>query len=358
MALKPRLDEKPWGGRRLGNLGVGLPDEGLFGEAVISAGDAVIEKGPFAGEPLEAVVRRDPEAVSGRHGLAATGGSAVFPLLVKLIDAAENLSVQVHPDDATAPEGRLGKTEAYHVLESAPGAAIALGLGAGVTEEEFAEACQAGSGATYGLLRWVPAVAGETIVIPAGTVHALGAGCMVYEVQQPSDITYRFDDGGRVDRVGRRRELHVEAGMAVMNRGSRPEVIAPVRIAGGAGRRQLLCACQFFALERIALAGGEEVSVTAAGSAQVLTCLRGEVEIGSEAGQVRVSAGVSAILAAVIRRGMVRARTPAVVLRAWVPDLVHEAIGPAREGGAADASIWALSGALEDLREAMRSGGG
>src|SRR5690606_4328822 len=140
----------------------------------------------------------DPNRIIGDRGLTATGNRALFPLLIKLIDAQADLSIQVHPDnDAASALAALGKTETYHVLASEPGSRIALGLRPDITPATFAAACRAGE-RTTGLLRWIPAQAGETILIPAGTVHALGAGCMVFEAQQPSEITYRLDDWGRL----------------------------------------------------------------------------------------------------------------------------------------------------------------
>lgn len=352
--LRPRLDPKPWGGRRLEGFGLSLPKDDLIGEALATADEATIADGPDAGRTLGEVVAADPPAIIGERGLAATtrGGRPRFPLLIKLIDAARDLSVQVHPDDDAAPTGRLGKTEVYHVLAAAPGARIALGLRPGLDPARFAAACREGE-RTEALLRWLPARAGETILIPAGTIHALGAGCLVYEAQQPSDVTYRLDDWGRADPRGRPRELHVGAGLEVYDPDSRPAPIPPLGLATGAGRRQLLAACRLFALERIALAAGEEVRVSAAGSAQAVTCLRGAADLSGEGGAAALAVGETAVLPATAQEGRLRATAPAVLLRAWVPDLVAEVVTPARAAGHADAAIAALAGPLPDLAEAI-----
>src|SRR5215212_9425148 len=119
LRLVPRLDPKPWGGRRLSQLGFSLPPQVPIGEAVATAGEATVAGGPFAGRSLRELAEAEPLAVSGARGLVATGGRPHFPVLVKLIDAVQDLSVQLHPNDAAAaPLDCLGKTEAWHVLDA------------------------------------------------------------------------------------------------------------------------------------------------------------------------------------------------------------------------------------------------
>ena len=355
LLLRPRLDPKPWGGRRLEQFGLALPPGERIGEAVVTAMDATIAAGQFAGESLAQRVLPNPAAYVGSRGLAATGDRPIFPLLVKLIDAEENLSIQVHPNDAEAARlgDRLGKTECWYILDAAPGAAIYLGLQPGVSVDEFAAACRAARGDAAALLRRIPVSAGMTILTPAGTVHAIGAGVLLYELQQPSDITYRLDDWGRVDANGRPRQLHLAEGLAVLKPDYRPDPIAPIDLATGAGRRQFLVACRYFALERIALAGGEIVPVDALGSPQVLTCLRGRAEVSVDGLSGVLNAGESVVIPARAADNTLAATTPAVVLRAWVPDLHQDIAQPARASGASEEAIAALSGPLPDLRQAM-----
>lgn len=352
LQLHPRLAPKPWGGRRLASYGLELPPGVLVGEAWATADEATVATGPHAGRTLAELLAAEPMALAGRLGLAATRGQLHFPLLIKLIDAEQDLSIQVHPNDDLAPPAELGKTEVYHVLAAAPGARIALGLRPDVAPERFAALCEAGQ-PTTSLLRWIPARPGETILIPAGTIHALGAGCLVYEAQQPSDVTYRLDDWGRFDAAGNPRELHVAAGLQVYDPTLRPEPISPVALASDAGRRQLLAACQRFALERIALAAGEAVPATAVGSAQAITCLRGRVDLETGGGGASIAAGETGVIPAAAAAGRVRADASAVLLRAWVPDLAVEVVGPARRAGHPDAAIIALGGPLPDVAESM-----
>ena len=356
LLLRPRLDPKPWGGASLARYGLPVPPGGGLGEAVATASDVTVASGSLAGRTLGELVEADPPSVLGERGLAVTGGRPLFPLLVKLIDATANLSVQVHPNDArAAPLDRLGKTEVWHVLDATAGASLFVGLRPDVALSGFAAGCREGRGTVGACLRRVPATPGSTVLIPAGTVHALGAGVVLYELQQPSDITYRLDDWGRRDAAGNPRQLHVEDGLGAVDIASQPEPIAPLRVPTGAGRRQLLAACRLFALERIALAAGEEVALSAADSPQAITCLRGAAELRAEPAPDRVAVrlGDTAVLPALVPAALLRATTPAVVLRAWVPALAGEVVRPARAAGHDLDAIARLSGPLPDLRDAL-----
>src|SRR5262249_19744327 len=144
---------------------------------------------------------------------------------IKLIHGQDDLSIQVHPDNDAAMAAGLGtgKTEAYHVLAAEPGSVLYLGLRPGLAEDEFRQACHRGDGSAAQCLRQVPASPGTTVLIPSGTPHALGAGSLIYEIQQPSNVTYRLDDWGRVDASGQSRDLHLAEGFAVLDAASRPE---------------------------------------------------------------------------------------------------------------------------------------
>ena len=352
--LTARLDEKPWGGRRLAQFGLNLPDDFAVGEALVTAGEAIVSGGSDAGRTLGELVLGDA-ALLGPLGAVAVGGRPIFPLLVKLIDATENLSVQVHPDDAAAALlDRLGKTEAWYVLAADPGARMFLGVRPGVSVEQLEEASRRKDGSAAALLRVVPAEVGTTVLIPAGTVHALGAGVVVYEVQQPSDVTFRLDDWGRVDAQGRSRELHLEQGLAVTRPELLPELIAPVELRSVAGRRHLLAACRYFALERIALCAGERVPIGAPSSPAVVTLLRGAGTLAGGGGAASLVAGESAVAWPSDSAALLAAASPTVALRGWVPGLREEIVTPAMAAGAAVDAIARLGGPLDDVRAAIK----
>ena len=213
ISFAPWLRPMPWGGFKLATL-LSLPaSQERIGEAWLFSDHAQhrsqISHGVNAGLPLDELISRD--------ALACLGVDQVqrFPLLIKILDAKQNLSIQVHPDDALAVKwspGEGGKTEAWTVLSAEPGAAIYLGLKPGIDLATFQTELAAGN-APLCLRRYDPQP-GETYFITAGTVHALGQGVVVLEVQQTSDATFRLYDWGRVGNDGKPRTLHLEAGLA------------------------------------------------------------------------------------------------------------------------------------------------
>lgn len=213
LRLRPVYKDLLWGGDRI-RARFSRPDApARCAESwEISAhrdGESVVVGGPFDGATLAALT-----ATFGRRLLGDLAPDAArFPLLFKLIDARSSLSVQVHPSAAAAaadPSAEI-KNEAWHVLEAAPGARIYAGFRDGVDGAAVDAALAAGGGAIQGLLASFAPVAGDTVFIPSGLVHAIGAGCLVFEVQQSSNTTYRFYDWDRVGADGRPRELHVAA---------------------------------------------------------------------------------------------------------------------------------------------------
>lgn len=347
--VEPRLDAKPWGGDRLARFGLTIPPGEKIGEALVTADDAKV----YGDGTLGDLVRQEPADRLGARGQAAVGGRDVFPLLVKLIDAEENLSIQVHPNDAQARQlDRLGKTEAWYILAARPGGSLYLGLQPGVTLAQFEAAARKLDGSSAALLRRVEAQPGTAVLIPAGTVHALGAGVMVYEIQQPSDVTFRLDDWGRVDAHGNPREMHLAQGFDVAKPESRPELIPPVPLDAPTGARDLLGACRYFAFERITLPAGEQASLHSPASPQVVSLLEGTASVANRGGTLDLTSGHSCVLWASADDATLHANGDIVALRAWVPDLAADVVAPARAAGASDAAIAALGGPLDDVREA------
>ena len=357
--LQPRLDPKPWGGRLLEEWGIRLPPSETIGEALLTAPESTVATGALSGTPLSTLASTDPAAWIGGHGLEATGGRPIFPLLVKLIDGQADLSIQIHPNDRAAAAAGLGtgKTEAYHVLAAAPGSVIYLGLDPGVMLEEFAASCLRANGSAGGCLRRVPAAPGMTVLIPAGTPHALGAGILLYEIQQPSNATFRLDDWGRVDAFGVARALHHREGLALVDPRSRPEPIPRVPLADPAADRALLVATAYFALERIAFAEEAAGRIAAGDSPQVLTPVTGAVTIDASGWDSTAAIGETVILPAG-QEAKLSGHPDSVVLRGWVPDLEREVISPARAAGATDSAIRGLgvptAGAIDGTRRVAR----
>ncbi|MBQ7487051.1 MAG: class I mannose-6-phosphate isomerase [Clostridia bacterium] len=206
----------PWGGTGLRAFGKQIPDE-RTGESLEVSALPGLESRAADGTTLTELL------ASGGTDMRGTKVGETFPLLLKFISAADRLSVQVHPDDAYAgvnEGGKLGKTEAWIILNAEPGAEIVYGVKPGVTKEQLRDACAAGGEVLQACLNTVVVHPGEVYYIPAGMLHALGGGISVAEIQQSSDLTYRFYDWDRVDKNGKSRELHIEKGLDVV----RPEL--------------------------------------------------------------------------------------------------------------------------------------
>ncbi len=237
----------PWGGTRLSDLyGRVLPDS-RTGESLEVSAIAGLNSRDSDGTPLSELINKYGKLLTG------TKIRGEFPLLLKIIDAKEQLSVQVHPDDAYANrnEGKLGKTEAWVVLNALPGAELIYGIVPGVDRETLRQASEQGA-QVEPLLRRVPVKAGDAFFIPAGTVHAIGAGIVLYEIQQSSDVTYRFYDWERRDKHGNKRTLHLVKALDVTKFGEEQGASVPMEIPlnGGTGKKERLFDTAFFLTDR------------------------------------------------------------------------------------------------------------
>jgi len=254
LQFTPVFKDYPWGGRNLATrFGRALP-EGIVAEsweiAAHPNGSSTVRNGPLAGLTLPETLETWGEALVGsRNPRALREGK--FPLLVKLLDANAWLSVQVHPDDAygLAHDGDYGKTEMWVVLHAEPGAELIYGFRPGVTRTGFAEAIAGQRTADF--LHRLAVRKGDVVFVPAGTVHALGPGVIVAEIQQNSDTTYRIFDWGRP------RPLHIEKALDVLNFDQvEPQAYQPAPLFGNGYRRELIGECQYFRTERFEFASG------------------------------------------------------------------------------------------------------
>jgi len=235
LSFQPVFKDYIWGGRNLETiLGRELPPGAIAESWEIAAhanGQSRVATGPLEGLTLAEVQQQ-----WGRHLLGSSVDSDTFPLLIKVLDSNSWLSVQVHPDDPYAREhaGDLGKTELWIILHAEPDAEIIYGLKAGVNRERFARS--AATGAIDSMLHRIPIRTGDAVYLPAGTVHALGPGAIIAEIQQNSDTTYRLYDWGRTEADGQSRPLHVRQALDVIDwRMVEPAVAAPPILAAPAG---------------------------------------------------------------------------------------------------------------------------
>jgi mannose-6-phosphate isomerase len=261
LPMRPLFVEKLWGGSRIATLpakqraGHAPPLDVAVGEswevADLPEGQSSVDDHPvcadFAGRTLGSLVREFGHSLVGTRHAADR-----FPILVKLIDAAEDLSVQVHPGDeyAAAHPGTASKDEAWLVVDSADGARVLHGFVPGVSRELFADAVR--KGLPHELMRSVPARRGDVLHVSPGIVHAIGQGALILEVQEPSDTTFRVWDFDRVDASGRKRALHIEQAMAVARFDAQPPALVPRRREGDA---DVLVATRSFSMRSVPVHG-------------------------------------------------------------------------------------------------------
>jgi mannose-6-phosphate isomerase len=285
LILKPIFKEKPWGGRRLETLlGKNLPPDVPIGESweltIRPEEKSIIANGPLAGKTLF-------EACA-LFGISSFEDGR-FPLLVKFIDAQDTLSVQVHPDDRYVSLHEdtqdSGKNEMWHILHAEPGSYIIMGLKEGVTREAIRKALENKS--LEDCLNTVPVTEGDTFFIPAGTVHTIGRGIVLAEIQQNSDITYRLYDWGRVDNEGNPRELHIEKALDVINFSSTDnKKIEETTIYKGKNKETVLVDCPYFVSQLLEIS--EEVVQTVPDNFSILSILNGRLTI--EFGREKITA--------------------------------------------------------------------
>jgi mannose-6-phosphate isomerase len=255
LRFRPILRQLIWGGRRLGTVlhkPIGEASDYAESWEISDYHDAVsiLEEGPLAGTTLRELMKRRGVELVG----SAVGPCDQFPLLVKFIDANDVLSVQVHPDQETGRRlaNDNGKTETWVILAAEPGSLIYAGLKAGVGPDQFTKAIKNGS--VEDLLHSFEPKPGDSILIETGTVHAIGAGVLLTEIQQMSDATFRVYDWGRVGADGKPRELHIPQAMESIDFERGPvNPIKPQREPIASGTRERLARSDYFALERLSI---------------------------------------------------------------------------------------------------------
>lgn len=318
--LEPQYRERVWGGQRL------KAADPPVGEAWVAFGESRVRGGACAGRTLEELAGGWGDELLGAEVARRCGRR--FPLLVKLLDCADWLSVQVHPDDEQAVRmvgpGASGKTEAWHFLSVEPGATVYAGVRAGTTREALASAIR--EGRVFDVAEQFEVHEGETLYIPSGTLHALGPGLLLYEVQQSCDTTYRVYDWGRPAAAGR--ALHVEEAVAVTDACPVASPVPPPALAGTAAAHVLRC--PHFELDVLRVAGGAPLDGDTGGrSFHLLTVTQGSAEIHTDGERISLARHETALVSGAA--GAYRLRTPegsppASLLRSAVPS----SAGPAR----------------------------
>jgi len=335
LPLTPEFHEKPWGRRSL--LPFFADRAELTGEAWFTCEENRVGCGFFAGTSIgeladslgPRLMGRDhrPQSLRRRsadkpRADAPCKPPPYFPVLSKLLFVDEKLSVQVHPDDTygLAHEDGPGKTEMWYVAEARAGAKVALGLTKVMSGEELADAARSGQIEKY--LNWVPVRQGDVIFVEPGLLHTIGPGVTICEIQQNSDLTYRFYDFGRVDAAGKPRPLHVDKAVAVIRQEPWPGFIRGESLEEDGWRRERLVCCPYFAVERVEW-GAHKFELDG-GRFELLIVLAGCGSIG----EIPYWPGSAFLIPAAAEPFELVARAPSVALRAYEPRPGEEALFP------------------------------
>jgi len=334
LLLERHLDGRVWGGQRLARfLHLPQPHPERIAESWQVFDTNRVLNGPLAGMTLADLAHQSAERLVG--SLSPPRYGADFPLLAKFIDAQQDLSLQVHPDDAYAHRveahtGFHGKNEAWYILDAEPGADLFYHLAQPVTRDQFRAAVLGDT--LLPLLHRRPVAAGDVIFVPAGTLHTINAGILLFEIQQKSDLTYRVYD------YGRPRPLHLEKALDVIafDRPPPPPV-HPVDLAPD-GSRTLLVACRHFAMERWQVHHAA-TACTRPTSLEILSLTAGSGGLEWDSGDLALSTGQSVVLPASLGRYQLTPRDTLTLLRCYVPDLEPDVRQPLRQRGYTQAQI-------------------
>jgi len=314
LLLAPNLVQKVWGGRKLASvMHKALPTDAPYGESWELHDTATVENGSLAGQPLSDLLAAYGTDLVGAHNDPAAG----FPLLAKLLDASDWLSVQVHPNDEQAAqlEGEpRGKTEAWIVLAAEPDAQLVIGVEPGTNNEVMAQAIRNGELEDHLVYRQVQA--GDVLLLEANTVHAIGPGLLIYEIQQSSDTTYRLYDWNRMGMDGTPRELHIEKGVQVSNTEYLPQITRPA--ASSSDDVVTLVAHTYFRTDqhRLNHQNGPH-TIETGGTFHALTCTAGDVSVQAAGEVVQLTTGRTVLIPAALAAFTLSGAGQ--VLRSWQP---------------------------------------
>ena len=343
LKFKPILQSRLWGGDGLFHrLGKGTAGQDAIGESWElsdrEGSASVVSDGPFAGQNLRDLFSRHARDILGDQYVPSL---SQFPLLYKFIFARENLSVQVHPGEGS-PLGE-SKTECWYILDAPEDAQLILGMAGDGNREAALEALT--SRDCLSVLNKVPVKAGDMFFIPAGTVHAITAGLLLYEVQQNSDTTFRLYDWDRVDASGKPRPLHVkEAAQVIDFRSHGKHGIRPLALPRDNHREEILVACRHFAISRLRNCR-QEASLGGGGRFRVVTAMRGAFTLHWDGGSCALGLGETSLIPAACPNPRLSETVPgSEVLASFIPEIREEIVDPLLAAGHSPEAIRDLGG--------------
>lgn len=316
LVFHPIFKERVWGGRELEKIyRKNLPAGKTIGESWeisdLPKDESIVANGKFAGKNLRWLMENFPQEILG-NARPATGNR--FPILCKILDAREKLSLQVHPPQGKAAQLKgEPKTEMWFIADAAPGADLFVGLKRGITRAEFEKRISDGSVAEC--FYRTPVRAGDAMFLPSGRVHAIGAGLVIFEIQQNSDTTYRVFDWNRVGLNGKPRELHVTQSLASIDFNDFEPALVQTNFSGDeSSKSRPIVRDTLFNVDCLEIKSGGR-SFLKSKKLQIVAVVRGDVEVQSEAGSTTLDAGQFCLIAAELNQTEMVAKTDAALLR-------------------------------------------
>ncbi|SIR04749.1 mannose-6-phosphate isomerase, type 1 [Maribacter ulvicola] len=298
LKFKPILKERLWGGTKLKEV-FGKPIESdITGESwelsTVKGDISIVANGSLEGRSLQDLIDSNAEELLGKSVVERFGKE--FPILIKFIDAKQDLSIQLHPNDALAKErhNSFGKTEMWYIMDADPKAELIVGFNKDVTKEEYAESVA--NDTLLDLLNYEEVKEGDTFFINTGKIHAIGAGVMLAEIQQTSDVTYRVFDFNRKDKDGNLRELHTDLALDAVDYEKKDDF----KVAYGHDKNKVntMVDCPYFKTNFIELTENLDVDTAQRDSFTIFMCVGGEAKINTAEGEVSIKSGETALLPA------------------------------------------------------------
>ncbi|TMM56024.1 mannose-6-phosphate isomerase [Maribacter algarum] len=296
--FKPILKERLWGGTKLKDK-LGKPIENdITGESwelsTVKGDVSVVANGELSGTSLQELINRNPESVLGKSVVERFGTD--FPILIKFIDAKKDLSIQLHPNDELAKKRHdsFGKTEMWYIMDADDEASLIVGFNKDVTKEEYAQSLENDS--LLDLLNYESVKEGDTFFINTGKIHAIGAGVLLAEIQQTSDVTYRVFDFNRRDKNGNLRELHTEQALDAIDYEKKDDF--KVGYPKEMNTVNKMVDCPYFKTNFIELSEELELNITERDSFTIFMCVGGSVEVQNDHGSARIQKGETVLVSA------------------------------------------------------------
>jgi len=320
LKFNPILKSMIWGGDKLRQYKAIDTDQKNIGESWELSGvpgnESVVSNGEFAGRTITELIKEYCAELLGRHVYETYGEN--FPLLIKFIDARDDLSIQVHPDDAMAQSVHgqpFGKTEMWYVVSADKDAHLMSGLSAKITPEEYVSRVE--NNTITDVLSDYKVQSGDVFFLPAGRIHSIGKGCFIAEIQQTSDLTYRIYDFGRLGLDGKPRELHTELAKDAIDY----SVSEDYRTAYTAAQNEdtLLVECEYFKTHLLDLTEPLSVDIKSKDSFMIVICLEGQGELNdSEGNVVALKQGETVLVPAVINEITFIPQSQLKILTSWI----------------------------------------